>query len=136
VTTGPDAPPLTERTVALPFDPGSARTARRVVTRMLAPFSPPQPLVDDALLVVHELVVNGVTHGRPGEQNEIEVHCALFEAWVHISVRDHGTTGTVAPRRPSAGVTNGRGLLIVAAIATRWSVDRRAGTRVEAWLAR
>ena len=134
MTTGEDAAPLAAFTAHLPFGAASARTARGLVIELLADFSPPDRLVEDALLVVHELVVNGVSHGAPDDHQEIEVSCAVFPRELVISVHDQGTAGTLDGHDRSPELTSGRGLLIVSRLSRRWSVDRAAGTRVSAHL--
>jgi anti-sigma regulatory factor (Ser/Thr protein kinase) len=121
---------------ALPFHPEAARTARTMVGRLLVGHHCPEQLVEDGRLVVHELVVNGITHGAPGERSEIEVACRLLAGHVQISVLDHGHAGAVEVQASSVRRPNGRGLAIVEALSDSWSVDRTHGTLVSAWLAR
>jgi anti-sigma regulatory factor (Ser/Thr protein kinase) len=125
-----------EFAVTLPFGPEAARTARTMVGRLLADHHCDNRLVEDGRLVAHELVMNGVRHGAPDARTEIAVSCRLLDAHVVISVVDQGHQGTVATRPASANRIDGRGLAIVEALSERWTVDRNAGTRVEAWLAR
>ena len=128
--------PGDEFAVSLPFRSEAARTARAMVGRLLAAHQCPDRLVEDGRLVVHELVVNGVTHGAPGRRGEIDVACRVLDEHVLISVLDQGRTGTVAVRPASPHSSDGRGLAIVEALSDRWTVDRSEGTRVQAWLSR
>jgi anti-sigma regulatory factor (Ser/Thr protein kinase) len=125
-----------EFAVSLPFGPEAARVARTMVGRLLVEHDCDDQLVEDGRLVTHELVMNGVRHGRPDAREEIAVACRVLAAHVVISVLDQGDAGTVAVRPASASRIDGRGLAIVEAVSERWSVDRSSGTRVEAWLAR
>jgi anti-sigma regulatory factor (Ser/Thr protein kinase) len=102
---------------------------------LLAEVSTSVRLTEDSLLVVHELVANGLAHGRPDELHQIEVSCSASSAEVEISVLDHGEGGRVAPRPPSASRADGRGLAIVEALSASWAVDHSHGTRVSARLA-
>ena len=122
--------------VVLPFHPEAARTARTMVGRLLLEHQCPERLVEDGRLVMHELVVNGITHGAPGERSEIEVACRVLAGHVQISVLDHGQGGTLEVQAASLGRPDGRGLAIVEALSDSWSVDRTDGTRVSAWLPR
>jgi len=122
--------------VSLPFRAESARTARTMVGRLLAAHDCPDRLIEDGRLVVHELVVNGLTHGAPGTRAEIDVVCQMLDEHVLISVLDQGHVGNVAVRAARPDSSNGRGLAIVQALSDSWSVDRSDGTRVSAWLAR
>ncbi|GAB3243058.1 ATP-binding protein [Nocardioides dilutus] len=125
-----------EFSVTLPFGPDAARVARAMVGRLLREHKCDGRLIDDGRLVVHELVMNGVTHGAPDPRAEIAVSCRLLDSHVVISVVDHGRGGKVGVRPASVESVNGRGLAIVDALSERWSVDRNGGTRVEAWLSR
>jgi anti-sigma regulatory factor (Ser/Thr protein kinase) len=75
------------------------------------------------------LAANAVTHGRvPGR--EFELRLALTDGTVRIEVSDtRGERrppgpGDVKPPEPLAG--SGRGLLLVEALADRWTVLERA----------
>jgi anti-sigma regulatory factor (Ser/Thr protein kinase) len=122
--------------VTLPFGPDAARVARTLVGKLLTEHECDDQLVEDARLVAHELVMNGVRHGEPDDHTEIAVSCRLLARHIVISVLDHGQRGTVAVRPASAHSVDGRGLAIVEALCDRWTVNRSGGTRVEAWLSR
>ncbi|MEV8543660.1 ATP-binding protein [Streptomyces sp. NPDC051572] len=77
-------------------------------------------LTDDATLVVSELVTNAVKHGR-GRPVGLRVRRLAHELRIEV------TDGTPTPARlRSAGLDdeNGRGLLLVAAVADKWGVSR------------
>jgi anti-sigma regulatory factor (Ser/Thr protein kinase) len=118
----------------LPYDDGAAASARRLVSELLARCHPSAELVDDATLVVHELVVNGLTHGAPDDQDRIEVSGRVADGELVISVLDQGTRGTVAAQPFTDDRTHGRGLSMVGMLSSSWTVDRSAGTRVSARL--
>lgn len=127
-------PPAGDHAVRLPFESGAARVARDLVNDLLDAHGVTDELRQDAALVVHELVVNAILHGRPDEQQRIE-----FSTWVDagqlvISVLDQGHGGRVAVKPPSQDAPNGRGLAIVEALSASWTVDRTHGTRVSAHL--
>ena len=90
--------PGDEFAVSLPFRSEAAKTARTMVGRLLAAHQCPDRLIEDGRLVMHELVVNGVTHGAPGARAEIDVACRVLDEHVLISVLDQGRAGTVAVR--------------------------------------
>jgi anti-sigma regulatory factor (Ser/Thr protein kinase) len=75
----------------------------------------PQGVVLDAALASSELVTNAVLHGRP----PIDLRLRIEGVDVLIEVRD---AATYQPRkqRPDEYDEHGRGLQIVAALATRW----------------
>lgn len=79
------------------------------------------PLVEDATLVVSELVTNAVVHARPDIVLSLHRHGSA----VRGEVVDHGPVWKES--RPVAvddlGAESGRGLAIVDALAYRWGVD-------------
>ena len=119
----------------LPYGARSAATARRLVTDLLSSrMDPASEVVADATLVVHELVVNGLTHGRPDADGELEVSARITDGELVITVCDQGSGGTVSPRHPTEDSDHGRGLFIVAKLSSSWAVDRSRGTRISARL--
>lgn len=119
--------------VRLPAHLDSARAARRLLDDLLDD-RVPRLLVQDAELVLHELVINGVTHGRPDADGLIGVTCTLAEHHLDLAVRDAGEGGAITPRPWSDDQPSGRGLVMVAAICESWRVDRSRGTEVSARL--
>ena len=121
----------------LSYHPSAAGDARRFLTDLLAklPLASPGNLAADSSLVVHELVLNAVTHGEPDGDGGIGLSLRVDGRELVISVHDGGSEGTVAPLPSSTSREHGRGLAMVAALSSRWSVDRSAGTTVTAWLA-
>ena len=109
--------------VPLPFqldlrsDPRAARSARRATTQVLSAWSLGQEVVEAAALVVAELVNNAVTHaGRPQQ-----LRLRLLTDRLVVEV------GDTDPRPPQPlaggpGDEGGRGLLILAALASDWGV--------------
>jgi anti-sigma regulatory factor (Ser/Thr protein kinase) len=89
--------------------------ARHLVTAWLEARSMPALLVADAALATTELVTNALVHGRP----PIELRLRLESTDVLVEVRDRAT---YQPRklRPDETDEHGRGLQIVAALASRW----------------
>jgi hypothetical protein len=75
-------------------------------------------LVDDAVLVVSELVTNAVVHAR----SDVVVTLSLAGEAVRLSVED-GSRMPPAPRPSPALDESGRGLALVAAAASRWGTD-------------
>ena len=122
----------------LPYDSTAAARARQLVselvTRQVPDERPSHDLIGDATLVIHELVVNGLTHGAPDEHNRIEVSGTVADDELVISVVDQGHRGTVAAQPFTDDRTRGRGLSMVAMLSSSWAVDRSSGTRVSARL--
>ncbi|MEU4042870.1 ATP-binding protein [Streptomyces antibioticus] len=129
--------------------PRGARLARRLALTQLDAWGIPHGTVvsDTVALLVAELAANAVTHGRvPGR--DFELRLSLVPGSVRIEVTDTHTGGRPpgpgAVRPPGALAENGRGLVLVDALAARWEVlDRqpppgktvRAEVDVPNWLA-
>jgi anti-sigma regulatory factor (Ser/Thr protein kinase) len=86
-----------------------------------------RPLGQDAFdmrLLVTELVANSVRHAGLGLDDRITVMLELCETRVHIEVRDAGAGFAFPLRSQTNSIEGGRGLQIVAAIASRWGIER------------
>ncbi len=100
------------------------------------------PLATDAELITSEYVTNAIRHTSSGEGGVIHLTVASTPRAVRIEVTDHGRAssspdaGAGPPPRP-AGTSgedeNGRGLLIVDYLATRWGHFGVSGGPVTAW---
>jgi len=75
-------------------------------------------------------VANAVVHGRPDSDGTIELTCEVDDDALVVRVRDAGSRGAVEPRALEPEVGHGRGLAIVDALSSSWSVDRTDGTVV------
>jgi anti-sigma regulatory factor (Ser/Thr protein kinase) len=105
-------------TIPLPADADAPRIAREFVTANGTDLPP--EIVDDALVLVSELVTNAVQHGRP----DITIQVVVDPPGIGVAVDDEGEhVPEVAGRRPADTATSGRGLLIVDSIASEWGVE-------------
>jgi len=117
---GPD---VSEQRLTLADGLQAPAHARAWTAAQLPPL--PSHIVEDALLLVSELVTNAVRHGRPA----IEITLGITPQRVRVEVRDGGDALPVVPSgQPSIDRPTGRGLLIVAATASDWGVERSPGT--------
>ena len=80
--------------------------------------SHPDTVVDDAALVVTELVTNALLHGGP----PVRVRLREVPDGVRVEVADRGAELPVTVRRSSVAMT-GRGLALVQALTRSWGVD-------------
>lgn len=123
---GANAPTRAPVVLELPGDDRSAARARRFVGEHCEEWGMGH-LLDDAQLVVTELVVNAVVHARSGCQ------VRLFRSGMRlrIEVIDEGVG---APDMQNAGSEDehGRGLLLVSMLSGAWGVESRptGGKRV------
>ena len=104
----------------LPPEPASVGRARRFVTEALER-SGLAEFVDVAELLVSELATNALLHAGTA----IGVRCWMEPTGVRVEVED-GSRLTPAPREYGADAVTGRGLELVAAMATDWGVQPRA----------
>ncbi len=118
----------------LPFDPASPAEARTRLASALAEQGVPQSVIDDAVLVVSELVTNGIRHGAPRPDGTLEVSWEKFDGHVLVSVCDGGSVDTLEPLQLNDVSLSGRGLHIVNYVASSWRVENDGGTRIIAEL--
>lgn len=78
---------------------------------------------DDILLCVSELTTNALLHGVPPGRGFL-LRVTHDENTVRVEVHDSGTGTPAVPER-SATAENGRGLLLVEALADKWGVGER-----------
>jgi len=107
------------------------RMARRAVGAVLTGWGfTDQGWLDDAAIVVSELVTNAVNHGGGGVELGVQAHGDR----VTISAADGSS---VLPRRREPDDAGGRGLALIEALSVRWGVeDHHGGKRVWIELAR
>jgi hypothetical protein len=94
------------------------RDARQFVASTLRSWNR-DGMVDDAALVITELATNAVLHAR----SDFMVTITRGVGFVRIAVIDT-STATPRPGSPAPGAASGRGLILVAALASRWGHDR------------
>jgi anti-sigma regulatory factor (Ser/Thr protein kinase) len=109
--------------------PAAPATARAALTRWLSGHVPVEVL-EDARLLASELVTNSLRHPEIPEDACLRLAVQLREGALRVEVRDPGTTGVIAPRKPDREHGGGFGLQLVDMIATRWGVNRTGGTNV------
>jgi CheY-like chemotaxis protein len=87
-----------------------------------------EDIIDDALIVVSELVTNAIMHAR----SACDLRLKDAEHILRIEVIDGGH-GSPELQRPSAHAEHGRGLLLVSAMCAAWGVDTLGDGRKMVW---
>jgi anti-sigma regulatory factor (Ser/Thr protein kinase) len=86
-------------------------------------------LVDDAVLLVSEIVSNSVRHASLDASDTIEVRIRGSRSMLHVDVVDPGPGFDPVHLRPSRE-NGGWGLWMLDRLATRWGVERNHVTKV------
>jgi anti-sigma regulatory factor (Ser/Thr protein kinase) len=110
----------------LPPDARSPAEARRTLDALRVSLD--DPVVDDAALLVSEVVSNSVRHAGLDADDAIEVRVRGSKAMLHVDVIDPGP-GFEPHVRPHED-DGGWGLLLLDQLATRWGVEHGDSTRV------
>lgn len=125
----PQNPRKVERSVTLPYVPESVTDARHDLCADLRSLRIRDSLVDDAALILSELVSNALRHAGPLPDDTVGVSWRLAVdkeasgARLEIAVRDGGSTTMPRVSRPSISGLGGRGLGIVQTLAGRWGTE-------------
>lgn len=119
------------KTAELPSTPSSVPVVRHLVQDDLAGRQLPRRLVEDALVVVSELMGNAVRHARPLDTGNsagcVRVEWSASSEEVRIGVTDGGGLDKPHVEETSPSDSSGRGLTIVDAVAQEWGVTSADG---------
>lgn len=114
-------------TMAVPYGPMGVGLARRRMREELRAHGAPDSVVDDAVLILSELLSNSCRHASPLPPND-----SVRADWAHttdgqltISVTDGGGPTRPLPATPSITAHGGRGLSIITSLARDWGVEDR-----------
>jgi anti-sigma regulatory factor (Ser/Thr protein kinase) len=112
--------------VVVPHHARGARHARHRLSSVLSGTIPPE-LLADVVSVAAELIGNAVRHAQPLPGGVVRLAWRLRVSGSHsiieVRVTDGGALDVPRPRVAGPDDPDGRGLTIVAALATRWGVD-------------
>jgi anti-sigma regulatory factor (Ser/Thr protein kinase) len=99
-----------------------------------------ESVVDDAVLILSELLSNACRHGRPLGRAEVgdgDVRAAWridASGGLTVEVTDGGGPTRPVPSTPSVTARGGRGLNIISALAQDWGVRDSATGEVTVWV--
>ena len=114
--------------VDLARDPDSAAEARRTLHEVSDHLS--QRRLEDAQLLVSELVTNAIRHAGLTERETIRLVVETDERGMRVEVLDRGPGFELAEPAPDPSRPSGWGLYLVRELSDRWGVDRDDTTRV------
>jgi anti-sigma regulatory factor (Ser/Thr protein kinase) len=106
-----------------PGRPEQVAASRRLVLSVLGVSS---PLREVAALLVSEAATNALLHTASGQLGgSLEVSCELADRCrLRVEVRDQGSATHPRRKEHEPDSTNGRGLELFDALATRWGASR------------
>ena len=115
--------------VRLPLDARAAGAARLVVTQCLE-HRVPTPTLDNATLVMSELVTNSVRHSGIQHHDTVRMQVQSSESTLRVEVADPGEGFAPRPRDSDRSRPGGWGLYLVDQLSDRWGVARDHLNRV------
>ncbi len=111
-------------TMRLPFTPSSVSVARHRLKAFMKEAGGSGEAVEDARVVISELVANSVRHAQPLSDGQIHVSWTLEGRGLQLSVTDGGSgTRPRTVNAPSSALA-GRGMAIVDVLAQEWWTER------------
>ena len=122
------------QTLQVPWTMSSTVDVRRAVVSELRRLKVDPTVINEAEVVLSELVSNAVRHAKPLPDGTIRVYWTVRNGVVEVEVTDGGGPTTPRPAPRSVWATTGRGLRIVRSFAHEWGVlEDRSGRTV--WVA-
>lgn len=112
--------------VTLPFRASSVRSVRTRLTGDLSRARVPEQSLEDARMVLSELVGNAVRHAQPLDSGRLLVTWSVERDAVVVSVTDGGSASAPRVAHSADDAVGGRGMAIVESLARRWFVRRGA----------
>ncbi len=124
----------THQLIKMPFEASTPAIARTRLAGFLTIHQAPSRAIDDALIVLSEMIANAVSHGSPDPEGRMEISWSINGDLLELSVSDAGVGASLKPVDFDEDSLSGRGLAIIRRVADRWWVDLENGTRVNAEL--
>ncbi|MFH8991995.1 ATP-binding protein [Streptomyces sp. NPDC017940] len=129
--------------MAVPHGPAGVGEARHRMRDQLRVSGVSETVIDDAVLILSELLSNACRHGRPlgqGLHDDGDSDGDVRAAWrvdrtgrLTVEVTDGGGPTRPAPATPSVTAHGGRGLNIITALAENWGVRDDIHGEVTVW---
>ncbi|WP_436317573.1 ATP-binding protein [Streptomyces griseoaurantiacus] len=126
--------------MAVPHGPAGVGKARHRMRAQLRRGGVSEAVIDDAVLILSELLSNACRHGRP-LGDALAGDGDVRAAWrvepsgrLTVEVTDGGGPTRPVPATPSVTARGGRGLNIITALAQDWGVRDDAHGEVTVWV--
>jgi anti-sigma regulatory factor (Ser/Thr protein kinase) len=130
----------TSSSMAVPHGPAGVGEARHRMRAHLRTEGVSETVIDDAVLILSELLSNACKHGRPlggvpaGDGDVRATWRVDTSGRLVVEVTDGGGPTRPAPSTPSVTAHGGRGLNIITALADDWGVRDDARGEVTVWV--
>ncbi|WP_328670134.1 ATP-binding protein [Streptomyces sp. NBC_00328] len=130
----------TSSSMAVPHGPAGVGEARHRMRDQLRSGGLAETVVDDAVLILSELLSNACRHGRPlgdalaGDGNVRAAWRVDPAGRLTVEVTDGGGPTRPVPATPSVTARGGRGLNIITALAKDWGVRDDIHGEVTVWV--
>lgn len=131
----------TSSSMAVPHGPAGVGQARHRMREQLRSHGVSDSVVDDAVLILSELLSNACRHGRPLGRHTDVGDGDVRAAWhvdrtggLTVEVTDGGGPTRPIPATPSVTARGGRGLNIISALADEWGVRDSSSGEVTVWV--
>ncbi|MFI2618868.1 ATP-binding protein [Streptomyces sp. NPDC018584] len=130
----------TSSSMAVPHGPAGVGEARHRMRDQLRIGGVSESVIDDAVLILSELLSNACRHGRPlgrGMVGDGDVRAAWHvdkTGRLTVEVTDGGGPTRPVPATPSVTAHGGRGLNIISALADTWGVRDDVHGEVTVWV--
>ncbi len=130
----------TSSSMAVPHGPAGVGKARHRMRAQLRSGGVAESVIDDAVLILSELLSNACRHGRPlgdAPAGDGDVRAAWrvdARGRLLVEVTDGGGPTRPAPATPSVTAHGGRGLNIITALADDWGVRDDVEGEVTVWV--
>ncbi|MER6121112.1 ATP-binding protein [Streptomyces sp. NPDC001795] len=130
----------TSSSMAVPHGPAGVGEARHRMRDQLRTGGVSESVIDDAVLILSELLSNACRHGRP-LGDSLAGDGDVRAAWrvdasgrLTVEVTDGGGPTRPVPATPSVTAHGGRGLNIITALAKDWGVRDETRGEVTVWV--
>lgn len=118
----------------LPTSRRSPARGRVLLAEQAREWKLPPDTADTAVLLVSELLTNACLHARAPRGRYIAARCVLGDGGLRVEVSDAGGSELPVAREAGPDDETGRGLALVAALASRWGAyPRRHGIGKTVW---